>query len=305
MHTSVRDFQAAPACAEVHRLAEGPVWDPARERLLWVDIDAGHVLEGELRGDGVQRTRVHALDAPVAAVACARDGRLLVAGQRTLTVLAPDGMRTPAGRVVPEQKNSRLNDAACDPAGRFLVGSMALDERTGTEALYRIEPDGTRTVLDEDLTLSNGLAWSADGALLYSVDTVPGVVWVRDYDPLGVDTGARRPFLDPAAARASGGFPDGLCVDEHDNLWIAFWGAGQVRCYSPRAEHLATVHVDAPHTSSVAFVGPDLGTLLITTARSGLTPDALAAHPHSGRLFTARVGARGLPTAPWCGHGAA
>jgi len=63
-----------------------------------------------------------------------------------------------------------------------------------------------------------------------------------------------------------GEVPDGLCVDVDGNLWIAVWGAGQVRCYSTSGERLATVHVPAPHTSSVAFVGTDLDTLLITTA---------------------------------------
>jgi sugar lactone lactonase YvrE len=297
----VTDFEAAAASAETHRLAEGPVWDPARERVLWVDIDAGHVLEGVLRGGRVQRTRLHAFGGTVGAVACAHDGRLLVAEQRTLTVLEPGGARTPAQRVIPAAKNSRLNDGACDPAGRFLVGSKPLDGREGDEALYRIEDGGAVRVLDEGLTLSNGLGWSADGARFYSVDSVPGVVWVRDYDAASGRSGARRVFLDRDSPRLGAGVPDGLCLDAEDNLWIAFWGAGQVRCFSPRAEHLATVHVPAPHTSSVAFVGPDLDTLLITTASAELSPQALAAHPDSGRLFTARVGARGLPTAPWAG----
>ncbi len=296
---AVKEFRAEPASAETYQLAEGPLWDAHRERLLWVDINAGHVLEGTLRDGAVHRTALHAFDGLVSAAVCARDGSLLVAEQRTLTVLHPDGARTPAARVLPEERDSRLNDGACDPAGRFLVGSMALDERTGAESLHRLEPDGTLTVLDEDLTLSNGLAWSADGALFYSVDTIPGVVWVRDYDPSGTRTGPRRVLLDETSARAGGGSPDGLCVDENDNLWIAFWGAGQVRCYSPSGEHLATVHVPAPHTTSAAFIGPDLDTLLITTARTGLTPAALAEHPGSGRLYTARVDTRGLPTAPW------
>ncbi len=88
------------------------------------------------------------------------------------------------------------------------------------------------------------------------------------------------------------GLPDGMCADADGNLWIAVWGRGRVECRTPQGRLLATVAVDAPHTTSVAFAGPDLDLLVITTATT-------AGHPGSGRLFTARVGAVGLPTAYW------
>lgn len=68
------------------------------------------------------------------------------------------------------------------------------------------------------------------------------------------------------------GSPDGICVDTDGNLWVAIWGRGEVRCFSPRGQLLATVLVKAPHTSSVAFVGPGRDRLLITTARDELPP---------------------------------
>jgi sugar lactone lactonase YvrE len=92
-----------------------------------------------------------------------------------------------------------------------------------------------------------------------------------------------------------------MCVDQDGNLWIAIWGAGEVRCYSPSGRQQAVVHVAAPHTSSVAFIGEGLDTLLITTAREDLSPAQLVEFPDSGRLFTADVGIRGLPTTPWVG----
>ena len=208
--------------------------------------------------------------------------------------MATDGKVTAGVQLIPDAKVSRLNDGKCDPAGRFLVGSMALDDRTGEEVLLSIGHTGSITVLDGDLTLSNGLGWSPDATVLYSTDTIPGVIWSRAYD---VDTGTvgpRREFL-----HITDGSPDGLCLDTDGNLWIAIWGAGEVRCYSPTATHLATVAVAAPNTSSVAFVGPGLDTLLITTASEQLSEPQSAEYPDSGRLFTCGVGATGLPVAPW------
>ena len=57
----------------------------------------------------------------------------------------------------------------------------------------------------------------------------------------------------------------------------------------------------APHTSSVAFVGPARDALLITTARSQLSSVALDAFPLSGHLFIAHVEATGVPVTPWSG----
>ena len=162
--------------------------------------------------------------------------------------------------------------------------------------LYRVDADGQVAVIDDDLTLSNGLAWSPEGSVLYSVDTTPGVVWSRPYEVASGACGERA-----VALRIGDGSPDGLCVDTEGNLWIAIWGAGEVRCYTPAGERLATVDVPAPHTSSVAFVGPARDTLLITTARDELPAEQLEEFPLSGHLFTARLEVAGVPTAPWAG----
>jgi sugar lactone lactonase YvrE len=274
-------------------LAEGPLWDAARERVLWVDIDAGEVHAGTLR-DGVidDAAPLVGFDETVGAVVCAQDGQLLVAGARDLHLVDIDGRRSPVARLVDTRKDSRLNDGACDPAGRFLVGSMALDDREGEECLYRLGDDRRVTTIDDDLTLSNGLAWSPDGRVLYSVDTSPGIVYARPYSAASGAWGERAVAL----RIADGGSPDGLCTDAAGNLWIAIWGAGQVRCYTPGGERVATLEVPASHVSSVAFVGPELDTLLITSAYEDESE-------HAGHLFTACVGARGTATTPWAGVG--
>jgi sugar lactone lactonase YvrE len=296
----MKTFTARVAAEHIHRCAEGPVWDAARGRVLWVDIEPGQVFEGRLQSrDRIVRTATHQFDGTVGAVVSSLAGSLLVAGRDSLVVIDDDGRRPLGPPLFPPGPARRFNDGGCDPAGRFLIGSLALDEEQAArraEALFRLEFDGSVTELDADLGLSNGLAWSADGTEFYSIDTAPGIVWVRSYEP---DTGAygeRRVLLDIDGA------PDGMCVDENGNLWIAIWGAGEIRCYTTGGEQLAVVRVAAPHTSSVAFIGADLDTLFITTASKELTDRQLEDFPDSGRLFVADVGVRGLPTTPWRGE---
>jgi len=287
-------FQATTASTHRNVLAEGPLW--AADTIYWVDIEAGQVFEGRLTGDRVEQTARHDFDGTVGALAVSTDGHLLVAERERLVVVSPAGQRMPGPRIVPQGANRRTNDGACDPAGRFLIGTLSLGDESGAETLARVEDDGSLTTLDDDLALSNGLAWSPDGRLLYSIDTIPGVVWVRDYDAASGTVGERRELL-----RVTDGSPDGMCVDERGYLWVAIWGAGEVRSFSPAGDHVDTVRVSAPHTSSVAFVGPELDVLLITTASRDLSAHELERYPDAGRLFTARVGVRGTPCALWGG----
>jgi sugar lactone lactonase YvrE len=286
-----RHFQAHAAGADAYILGEGPVWDPDRNRLLWVDIVAGVVFAGTLEPEAgtILVTESWPFTTTVGAVVTAADGTLLVAGDQTLTRIDTDGTRTELARVLPAGRRSRLNDGAVDPDGRFVVGSLAQDDRQGAEVLVRLAADRSLTSIDTDLNLSNGLDWTPDGTF-YSVDTVPGVVWARDYAALG----ERRELM-----RITDGQPDGLTLDRDGNLWIAIWGGGRVECRSPGGELLAVVETGAPNTTSVVFAGPALDVLVITSATDALDAKALADAPDSGRLFTADVGVTGRATPYW------
>jgi sugar lactone lactonase YvrE len=291
---ALRRFRAVPASEQRYGLAEGPVWDGPRNRVLWVDINAGTIHSGALSGERVSDDVVLRMPETVGAVLCSAAGELLIAGAHRMYTVALDGSVTDGPQIIPDGQASRLNDAGTDPAGRCLVGSLALDDRRRQEVLVRLDAGGSVTVLDDDLGLSNGLAFTPDGTRMYSIDTTPKIVWIRDYNVDDGAVGHRQEFL-----RFTRGSPDGMCLDTFGNLWIAIWGAGEVRCYSPAGEYLAIIDVNAPNTSSVAFVGPSLETLLITTASEQLSAAQLAAYPDSGRLFTADVGVCGLPVTPW------
>jgi sugar lactone lactonase YvrE len=282
-----------PATEEPYALAEGPVWDAPRRRLLWVDILGGVVLEGALDGGRIAVTGQHRFDRMVGTVVAAVDGTLLVAAQEDLVVLRPDGVREHGPRIVPAGEKRRLNDGATDPAGRFLVGTLSLGGPSSRETLVRWD-GGRITTLDDDLTLSNGLAWSADGRSMYSVDTLRRTVYVRDYHPDDGAVGERRVHL-----RLTDGYPDGIAADAEDHLWVAVWGAGEIRRFAPGGELVDRVAVPAPNTSSVAFAGADLDRLVITTATAELTDEQLGAYPDSGHLFTVPVDVPGVPVTPW------
>jgi sugar lactone lactonase YvrE len=149
-------------------------------------------------------------------------------------------------------------------------------------------------VLRSDIGLSNGVDWSIDGTAIYHVDSAARTVSRASYD---LDSGLAADWT--ALFEVPDGTPDGLAVDAAGDLWLAVWGAGEVRRYTLTGEPTCIVEVDAPLTSSPAFAGDALDTLVITTAREGLTPSELERFPESGALFTCIVDARGRLPAHW------
>lgn len=284
---------ARAATEESYFLAEGPFWDPLRERLLWVDILAGAVHQGRVEECGViLPDRRFDFPDTAGAVAVSVRGDLVVAGTHRLHFLTPDGDLT-TGPPLVSGAERRLNDGKPDPTGRFVVGTKGV----GDELLLRVDSgSGETTVLDDDLTLSNGLAWSSDGQKLFSVDTMTRRIFVREYDDARTTLRARTVFL-----TLEGGYPDGITIDDEDHLWVAIWGEGCVLRISPSADIVGRVDVPAPHTSCPIFAGPDLDTLVITTAIEGLSDAQRHQHPLSGRLFSIRTAHRGNPPNLWAG----
>lgn len=275
-----------------HHLAEGPFWDPVRERLLWVDIMAGDVLVGRLGvDDRIEVDERVTFPDTAGAVAVSAAGEWVVAGKHRLHHRTSDG-RMLAGPALIDGARRRFNDGAPDPAGRFLVGTKG----DGEELLMQVDVDGAARVIDDDLGLSNGLAWSADGRTLFSVDTPSRRIFARDYDPETGATGERRLFT-----TIEEGFPDGMTTDAEDHLWVAIWGGGCVLRVDGTGAVVTRIDVPAPHVTCPVFAGPELDVLVITTATEDMPPDELRRHPLAGRLFTCRPGVRGNPPHLWAG----
>jgi sugar lactone lactonase YvrE len=285
---------AAAAVTPPATLAESPVWDARRRSLLWVDIEAGqvHRYRPETGGD-----HAVAVGVPVGAVALRRGGGLILAAGRGFALL--DERTGSLEWRWAAARGDRMNDGKCDPAGRFLAGTLTRAQTPGAAALYRLAADGRVTTLIEHVTLSNGMGWSPDGTSFYFADTPLERVDVMDYD---VATGAvadRRPFAD---LRDVPGRPDGMTVDADGGVWVAMARGGAVRRYAPdgRLDHV--VELPVPKVTSVAFGGPDLADLYVTTSRAGMSQADLADLPQSGAVFRVEaVGVRGLPAAEYAG----
>lgn len=278
-------------------VGEGPAWDAATESLIWVDITAGTVRRTSASGE---RLATHAIGRHVGAALPAADGRLLLAVREGFALLDPSGTAEPLLEVEPDP-SMRFNDAKCDPHGRAFAGTMPYVAKRGVACLYRLDtrPNLRATPVIEAMALSNGLAWSADGELMWVIDSGPGTVTAYAYDAEDGSLGGVVSSFRPRAGEDS--MPDGMCIDDDGGLWIAVWGDGEVRRYTPTGRLDAVVELPVTQVTSCCFGGSGGDTLFITSAAFELTPAQLAEQPLAGSLFAVSPGATGRPATPWAG----
>lgn len=276
---------AVPATAAV---GEGPSWDASRDELLWVDIATASVFRSALREGRTAQIRGQG---SVGAVSPARDGGLVVATARGVGIVDGDAIRERVSLVRPGQ---RTNDAKCDPAGRFWVGTTDLAFKPQAGALHVVGPDWSTRAALTGLTLPNGLGWSPDGETFYLVDSAEGHLLAFDFR---VEDGElQRPRV-LVEFPAGDGVPDGLSVDGDGCLWIAIWGGGRIERISPDGERLLRLDVGVPQPTSCAFGGRPLDRLFVTTAAVGVDPDGVS----GSVLEVSGTGARGLQTQAFAG----
>ncbi|MQA82378.1 MAG: SMP-30/gluconolactonase/LRE family protein [Streptosporangiales bacterium] len=269
---------------ETLELGEGARW--VDDRLVLVDILNGSLYStaGD-RPNSLQplaRLEGH----PLGAVAPLRSGPgwIAAAGQG-IGLLAGSGHLTWVAELEPI--TCRMNDGGCDPVGRFWAGSMAYDGTPDAGSLYRVDPDLSVHKMIDGLSIVNGPAFSTDGSILFLSDSGHGRILKFPVDPETGIPGAPQTF-----AELPNGSPDGLTVDAEDHLWVAIWGAGEVRRYRPDGTLDVVLTLPVPQPTSVCLGGPNLDRLFITTASYGLEP----APPGSGAVWAIDLPTPGLPT---------
>lgn len=270
-------------------LGEGPVWDAAEQALYWVDIEGCLLQRLDPRTGALDRWRMPERLGSFALRE--RDGAILAL--ESGFALYDLGSDTVEWIENPERDlpHNRMNDGKCDRQGRFWAGTMDDRAREKTGALYRVDADHSVHRMVAGIGISNALAWSPDGRVLYFADTMERAVYACDHDPATGAIANRRVFVAPGDGPGS---PDGATVDEEGFLWNAQWDGWRIVRYAPDGTVDRVVALPVQRPTSCAFGGPDLRTLFITSATVGLEEATLAAQPLAGHLLAIDMDVRGI-----------
>lgn len=188
----------------------------------------------------------------------------------------------------------RFNDGRVDRQGRFWAGTMMADPNGKLPPVSRLfccDLDQNIVAHIENVCISNGLCWSPDGQTLYFADSPTGEIVRYDFHEQTGSLSNRRIF----AKSCGNGGPDGAGIDSDGTLWSARWGASKVLAYNPGGDIVADIAIPASQPTCVAFGGPDLNLLFVTSAKDGLSKDQLEKEPSAGNVFVYETNVTGLP----------
>ncbi|AAT43492.1 SMP-30/gluconolactonase/LRE family protein [Picrophilus oshimae] len=246
---------------EPQRLGESPIYIRELDTFLWVDILNGDIFS--YNGNAKMEMHVNDMITSISpykgteVIASLRDGIAIIDWKNkiTNTLLKLD---------FPE--NIRFNDGRCDARGRFFIGTMDMNEKEPLGALYKFSGRKLERVLD-NVTISNGIAWSLDSRFMYYIDSPRKSVQVFDYD---LSMGRITRHLYDIDLKNYSGVPDGMAIDINNNLWVAIHGSSLISVIDPaKNEILNEVKIAAKKVTSCTFGSVNMDKLFVTSAYDG------------------------------------
>lgn len=273
-------------------LGEGPVWDDRLNCLWWTDIPAARLWRWDW---ATRRARSFPLPERLGSLGLTSDPDWLVCAFASgFACFSPEsGALDWIARTEPDYRGIRMNDGRVDAAGRFWAGSMVEDGALAggaTGTLYRLDPDGTVEAVLGGIAIANSICFTPDGSRLVFADSPSRMI--RTFR---IEAGGRLGDERVLAHLPAPAVPDGSETDAAGWLWNAEWGGARVTCYElgGAVSHAWALPVSQP--TCVAFGGPALDHLFVTSARQGLSAGRLTDEPLAGDILVYKLAARGKP----------
>ena len=260
-------------------VGESPIWDERRNRLHTIDIQGKCIRTMDWDTGVITQTN---LPQQVGVIALTEDNRMLAAMEDGIYLVEDGGAVKKANGEV-QIFGRRFNDGKVGPDGRFYVGTTDVK---GEGAFYRMDHDGSMTLLFDHVGVSNGLAWSADGKTMYYCDSNTKLIEAFDFCGETGTLSNRRMVLEMPFET---GIFDGMTIDAEDKLWVAVWDGACVLKVDPEKQAiLERIDLPVSRTACCAFAGETLDELVITTAAYQKQDEQFA-----GNTFVMKVPAAG------------
>jgi sugar lactone lactonase YvrE len=262
---------------------EGPRW---HADALWVSDMHGHeVLRVTTDGDC---SVVAALDGPPSGLGWLPDGRMLIVSMDDQRVLCLDDGKLVEHADCTALAPHEINDMVVDDAGHAFVSQFGYDHHGGGKLaaapVLRVDPDGAVSTATDALRMANGMVITADRRTLVVAESAGRRLIGFDLAPDGTLSNQRvwadLPEMD---------YPDGICIDTEDAVWIAGPASDRFVRVREGGEVADVVEVPGRHAIACAIGGDDDGhTLFMCTSPTQGQPEA-SRQARGAKVETAHV----------------
>ncbi len=269
----MKELRAEVFDTDKNSLGESPFYVEKYDRYSWVDIT-----KGRLWTMTTGKKECFELGQPIGAAIPMRDSDGFILAAMDGLYEYSDGKVSLLKDLKAEFKPYwRSNDAKMDPYGRIYFGASVNDDHEAEGSLFLYDRGAVKVIIP-DTKISNGMAFSSDEKYFYFSDSLEYAVFKFDYNKEDGSISNRRILFE-----VENGVPDGLCIDDEDNLYVAIWGGSRIEKRSGTdGSKLGEISVAAEHVTSCAIAkgGKEL---FITSSGDGLDGE------FDGCLFTCDI----------------
>ena len=230
-------------------LGEGPYYDSRYDRISWVDI-VGQALY-MMDKNGIKKVEFE--EKISAAIPIKNQNGYMVCGERNLFLYIDEKIIKYKNIEHLMKKGQRCNDAKADRLGRLWFTTITDDEHYKPGGnLYLLEKGNIR-LMEEDVMLANGMAFSHDDQFFYFVDSIKKEIYSYSFDlEKGTISNKRVLFT-------TDGTPDGMSIDEMDHLFVAIWGGKRIEVRDSKdGELIENISLPTRLITSVTFKEKDI-----------------------------------------------
>ena len=274
--------------AEGLYFGEGPRWHDGR---LWLSDFYAHAVKS-VDESGKVRAELELDDQP-SGLGWLPDGRLLVVAmkERAVKRLEPAGLVLHAD--ISHLTTHLCNDMVVDGQGAAWVGNFGFNldaelKSRGGEVfndhpvanLVRVDPDGSSHIAAEAMHFPNGSVVTPDGKTLIVAETLAGCLTAFTINA-DKSLSNRRTW-----AAIEGAAPDGICLNEDNQMWVANAVGPEVFLVAEGGEVIQRVVTSQPCYACM-LGGGDGRTLFAITAES--SDGGAAAAEKTGKVETISV----------------
>ena len=239
---------------------EGPACD-ADGNLYAVNYARQHTI-GKVTPDGTQSIFVELSDGSIGnGIRFNSNGFMFIADYTNHNVLKVDMDTQEISVYAHEPTMNQPNDLAIGANDILYASDPNWAESTGQ--IWRVDTDGTVTLLETDMGTTNGIEVSPDENILYVNESAQRNIWAYDLSPEGEISNKRLLIQFPDFNM------DGMRCDIEGNLYVTRHGKGTVAKLSPAGDVLLEVALTGKLCSNIAFGGPDGRTCYVTMADRG------------------------------------
>lgn len=271
------------------KLGESPIWSASGQVVYWIDIPGQQLFRTTPDGSKTDRWD---LPSRPGMIAERRSGGLIIALADGIYGFDPEsGALEHLVPLEADDGDNRANDGKCDAMGRLWIGTLNdIDSNLGTGRFYRIDPDLSVTLYEDQLDVPNGLAWSPDDSIMYRTDSHSGIVSACDFDVAAGKRSNARTFF--RFNREKEGSVDGAAMDIEGCYWTVLYRGSKLIRVDPDGTVIQSIDLPTSQPTMPCFGGPDMSSIFVTTS-SMMSADDLLRQPLAGALLRIEVSVQG------------